>query len=67
VQLAIVSRARSDSGSDIVGSEQAVLDATAQHEQPTVLTGIERVWDARPWAPAEAVGLVMVGGSEAVE
>ena len=57
----------SGSGSDIVGADQAALDAAAQHKQSAVLTSAEWIWDARPWAPAKAIRLVVVGGAEAVE
>src|SRR5437773_5314638 len=52
---------------DIVGSEQAVLDKTAQDEQAAVLASVERVGNAGARLPAEAVRLVVIAGAGAVE
>jgi hypothetical protein len=37
-----------------------VLDAAAEHEQPGVLTRVERIWGAGSGAKAESIGLIVV-------
>jgi hypothetical protein len=59
-------RGAGGAGLDIVGTEEAGRDATAQDEQAGVLAGVERVGDVGGRLPAEAVGLVVIAGGGAV-
>ena len=44
-----------------------ILNAAAQHEQPGVLTRVERIWRIGPGSKAESVGLIVIGRTIAIQ
>jgi hypothetical protein len=43
-----------------------ILNAAPQHEQPGVLTCVERVWRTGSGSKAESVGLIVISGTVTV-